>query len=272
MMSLSKHGPARKTGLFFALARFAAWGLAAFALTACAAALARTQTAAGVPWSYSGDTGPDSWYLLDPSYAAARDGKAQSPIAIDTADLTAKAGVERPAVSYRETAFTVENNGRTIELTPAAEGNAVSIDGETYALRQFHFHAPSEHSIDGAFFAMETHLVHENAAGALAVLALLVAEGPANKTLAALFDHLPAAAGEETEVVLNPAELFTGAVTARRYDGSLTTPPCTEGVKWTVYTPPVTLSAAQIHAFVSLYNGNKRPIQDRHGRPVYTAE
>ncbi|MDR2795903.1 MAG: carbonic anhydrase family protein [Spirochaetaceae bacterium] len=271
MIHIFRGGRTCKTGLFSVLARLAVFSIATLVFSACATA--RTPDAEAPHWSYEGETGPDNWYLLDPAYAIARDGKAQSPVDIVTADLTADPGIGKPLISYSETSFEVENNGHTIELTPVTDGNTISIDGEIYALRQFHFHAPSEHSVDGKFFDMELHLVHGNEGGGLAVLALMIAEGPVNETLAALFDNLPGeVGGEETEVKINLADIFTGAGTAYRYDGSLTTPPCSEGVKWTVYMPPITLSRAQIDAYLSIYNGNKRPVQNRYGRPIYKAE
>jgi carbonic anhydrase len=112
-------------------------------------------------------TGPEYWYALDPSYAAAKDGKAQSPIDIVTTELTTSSSVIKPVINYRETLFEIENNGHTVELLPLAEGNSIVIDGDAYALLQFHFHLPSEHLIDGKASPMELHLVHGNDAGIL---------------------------------------------------------------------------------------------------------
>ncbi|MDR2783260.1 MAG: carbonic anhydrase family protein [Treponema sp.] len=270
MMNLFRDGRTRKIGLFSVLTRLAVFSLAAFIFTACAAARARTPDGKAARWAYEEETGADNRDLLDPSYAIARDGKAQSPIDIPTADLTVSSDIGKPVISYRKTLFEIKNNGYTIELTPVTDGNAISIDGEMYALRQFHFHAPSEHSIDGKFFNMEMHLVHGNDNGDLAVIALMITEGAANKTLAELFENLPGeVAGEKTKTEINLADLFTNTVTAYRHDGSLTTPPYSEGVKWTVYMPPITLSRAQIDAFTSIYDGNNRPVQNRYGRPIY---
>jgi carbonic anhydrase len=239
----------------------------------CSSAPVGAEPGKPLHWSYEGETGPNNWHSLNPLYAIAKDGKAQSPIDIVTADLTVSPDRTRPVISYRKTSFKIENNGHSIELTPITDGNAISIDGETYTLRQFHFHAPSEHSVDGKLFDMEMHLVHGNDSGALAVLGFMITSGAANESLAKLFENLPCKkGGEGTEVEINLADIFVDSGIVYRYDGSLTTPPCSQGVKWTIYMPPITLSRAQIEAFTSIYNGNNRPIQNKYGRPVYTVK
>jgi carbonic anhydrase len=231
-------------------------------------------------WSYTGDTGPEYWHTLDPAYAVAKDGKFQSPIDIDTSEQTVNADIAKPVIDYHETLFEVENNGHTIELVPIAEslsiGNVATIDNDSYVLQQFHFHAPSEHTLDGEPFAMEVHLVHKNAQGNLAVIGVLIAEGAENTALQEAFAALPAEVthegGAKPEVEINPADLVPAEEGMYRYDGSLTTPPCSEGVKWSVSTQVIEMSSEQIDAFKALYNGNNRPIQNRYGRLVHFAE
>jgi carbonic anhydrase len=282
-LSNDKYRPKQRLSLVIMAAAFL--GLTCLVLSACAAGPARagngapsengalSGSAEAPHWSYEGDTGTDYWYALDPAYRIARDGRSQSPIDIVTRDLTVDNALAAPLAAYRETRFEIENNGHTIELTPVSAGNRAVIDGDLYELRQFHFHAPGEHLVDGAPFAMELHLVHENAWGNLAVIGILIEEGSHNETLGEIFENLPrdktgeGAAGPE--VTINLADLFAGSGVMYRYEGSLTTPPCTEGVKWSILGQPITMSPAQIDAFRRLYRGNNRPVQNRYGRQVY---
>jgi carbonic anhydrase len=259
--------------------------LSVFALCACTSASARrTETAQHSSaeekhWSYTGDTGPAYWHTLAPAYAIAKDGRTQSPIDIATSERTVNSSLSKPSAAYRETLFEMENNGHTIELSPASSDggvNTVIIDNDTYTLRQFHFHAPSEHTLDGKPFAMELHFVHGNAGGALAVIGVMITEGAENAALREAFAALPREPSREgeakPEVKVNLADLLAVGQSMYRYDGSLTTPPCSEGVKWTVATRAVEMSGVQIAVFKALYNGNNRPIQNRYGRPIYFIE
>jgi carbonic anhydrase len=237
-------------------------------LTGLAASLPSRYPAEEQHWSYSGDTGPEYWYMLDPAYAVARDGKAQSPINIVTGTA-----VEKPVFHYTATAFEVENNGRTIEAIPAAGENFITLNGKDYALQQFHFHAPSEHQLDGVNFDMELHLVHKAADENLAVVGFVISAGSENAVLAELFAKLPVKQTEEGDAVhLNtPIDLsafISGSETMYRYEGSLTTPPCTEGVQWTVSGEAIQVSAGQLATFRTLYTGNNRPVQPQNDRLV----
>jgi carbonic anhydrase len=251
-------------------------GLLQIALAACAVVPARTITepagGGAVHWSYAGDTGPLYWHTLDPGYAIAGDGKAQSPIDIVTTDLTTSDAPGAPVIAYRTTLFGVKNNGHTIELTPATADNTIMLDGESYALQQFHFHSPSEHLVDGGSFAMELHLVHIDSRGRLAVVGVMITAGAYNQTLRGIFEDVPREPAGEGSVEINLGELFTANDGMYRYDGSLTTPPCTEGVTWNIAMKPIEMSPPQIEAFRALYRGNNRPVQNRHGRPVYAAK
>jgi carbonic anhydrase len=257
-------------------------GLIYLALSACAAAPARTNqtpppaSAEAPHWTYGGDTGPEYWYSLDPAYTIARDGKAQSPVDIVSPELTLKGALGKPVFKYRKTHFDVENNGHTIELVPLSGGNSITLDDESYELRQFHFHAPGEHLIDGGSFAMELHLLHTSARENTAVVGMMITPGAYNETLGGIFENLP---GEITgegkagpEVEINLADLLTGQEGMYRYDGSLTTPPCSEGVKWSIFARPLEMSNQQIRAFEALYRGNNRPVQNRYGRHIYLVE
>jgi carbonic anhydrase len=280
MIKLLKECLTGKNRLFRVLLPAAVLGLIYSGLSACRAGPARTTedllpvSAGGVHWTYEGDTGPEYWYALDPAYAIARDGKAQSPIDIVTSDLTLSSTLSKPVIAYRKTRFEVENNGHTIELLPLAADNGIILDGESYGLQQFHFHAPSEHLFDGRSFAMELHLVHKDSQGNLAVIGIMLTEGAYNETLGELFENLPQEIAEEgkerPEVEINLADLFSADGGMYRYDGSLTTPPCTEGVTWHISTEPIAMSRPQIEAFQALYQGNNRPVQNRYGRHIYT--
>jgi carbonic anhydrase len=223
-------------------------------------------------WSYTGDTGPDYWYQLDSGYILAKEGKAQSPVDIATADLVRAEAGGKPEFHYRETGFTLENNGHTIMAVPADTGNAMILDDDRYVLQQMHFHLPGEHTVNGAAFSMEAHLVHQDAQGRIAVLGILLVPGEENPVLKELFARLPQEPeGEAYEFPdqLNLADLFPPSREMYRYDGSLTTPPCTEGVSWYIFAQPAELSKDQVDAFRAVYSGNNRPVQNLYGRKVY---
>lgn len=221
-------------------------------------------------WSYTGSTDPEHWGDVSTTCAT---GTAQSPINIDRTDLTHTAtGV--PEIHYQATTFEVENNGHTIEAAPANHtDNYVVIDGTQYFLQQFHLHTTSEHTIDGKHADLELHLVNKSADGAVAVLGVLFNTGEVNPTLAGVFDSMPksVSADDHPESIpgtLNPADLLPAGSEVLEYEGSLTTPPCTEGVRWNVYETPGSISAEQLSAFQALYPKNARPVQELDGRSV----
>lgn len=224
-------------------------------------------------WTYDGDGGPAHWGDLDPSYAICRSGHLQSPIDIPAATLP----VEHLAplrFEYKASPLHVTDNGHT-EMVTCASGGAIHVGAATYSLQQLHFHRPSEERLDGKSFAMVAHLVHKDETGALAVVAILFEPGAANPALAEILAHLPAHAGGEEA----PAGLgfdAAGLLPAQRsyftFKGSLTTPPCSEGVTWFVLRTPVTASQAQIDAFASHYPHNARPVQPLEGRPIHAGD
>ena len=217
--------------------------------------------AADVHWGYEGDQGPANWGALSPDFALCADGSAQSPIDIREASPLDLVDIE---FHYRETANTIVNNGHTIQVDVAA-GSAIVYNGITYELLQFHFHAPSEHSIDGEAAPMEIHFVHRDPnAGALAVVGVMLTEGEADsEAYAAVFDAMPADVGEP-QAMSAPLDLDALLPQTRAYytyQGSLTTPPCSEIVRWLLLDTPVALAAAQIAAYTDIYAGNARPVQ-----------
>ncbi len=217
------------------------------------------------PWGYDGAKGPENWGTLDPAYQACSDGVQQSPI-----DLAGNIRAQLPAINlnYVSGALRIVNTGHTVQVN-SPDGSTLTLDGKSYKLKQFHFHAPSEHRVNSIAFDMEIHFVHQAEDGSLAVVGLMVRQGGTNKGLTGIVDNLPAGVNQEVEVAgVNfwPASLLPRERTHYRYFGSLTTPPCTENVTWLVLKTPVQASAAQINAFKQAFPANARPVQPRNRR------
>ena len=214
---------------------------------------------AGPSWGYEPQNGPALWGTLDPAFSTCAMGKEQSPI-----DLTAAQSADPLAIEfdYERAGIAVENNGHTIQVNPDP-GSAIVLSGVRFDLLQFHFHHASEHTVDGNQLPLEMHLVHRNDGGSLAVVGILFEEGPANGVLGPVWDHLPTEAAS-SNVVPGDYDLASVLPATRktwRYPGSLTTPPCTEGVQWIVLTEQLTMSAEQIAAFGAIFPNNFRPVQ-----------
>lgn len=225
------------------------------------------------PWSYQGRTGPLVWYKLDRAYETCKNGHEQSPVDIRGAHLNT--ALQPIQFHYIAGPVSVENNGNTIEVH-VNPGSYIEVDGVRYNLVQFHFHHPSEHAIKGHLSDMEAHLVHQSADGKLAVVAVLLSEssGYANATMATVWEHMPARAGQSEKIadMVNPGGLLPPDRGYWTYTGSLTTPPCTEGVRWLVMEQPISISREQLNAFASLFNRNTRPTQELHGRKIQANE
>ncbi len=230
-------------------------------------ALMLTALADEVHWGYSGDAGPQNWGELSPDFTVCADGSAQSPIDISDASELNLVDI---IFDYGETANNIFNNGHTIQVNVDA-GSAIVYNGIAYNLLQFHFHLPSEHTIDGVGMAMEIHFVHQDPrSGNLAVVGLMLAAGTGNDAYAPVFDNLPAEIGEPTAVgnAVSLEAMLPEARTYTTYQGSLTTPPCSEIVRWLVLDAPVELSAEQIAAFAAIHAGNARPLQSLGARDL----
>ena len=238
------------------------------AMTLIAAGLCTTawaNTADTVQWGYTAPSGPESWSELKSEYRLCTSGKEQSPIDIHD---TVQAGVDPPTFTYRPSTATVLNNGHTIQVSPQEPGGITLASG-AYSLVQMHFHTPSEEKIQGRSYPLNAHLVHRNTAGELAVVALLFEEGAHNPTLEPILTAMPkSAGGTATLDTLNIADLLPATHNTYSYLGSLTTPPCTEGVRWHVLTTAVQISRVQLEAFQALYPMNARPVQPLNGRSV----
>lgn len=218
-------------------------------------------------WGYTGHEGPDAWGSLSPKYAACSEGKNQSPVNVVT---TMDADLEALALDYKAASTDVINNGHTVQLNFAA-GSTLTIDGIAFELKQFHFHTPSENNIDGKSFPLEAHFVHLDKDGNIAVLALMFEEGAENAELAKVWAKMPKNGGETNPLAL--ADIAKAMLPADldyyRFNGSLTTPPCTEGVRWLVLKTPVTVSKAQVEQFATVVHGaNNRPIQAQNARVI----
>jgi carbonic anhydrase len=219
-------------------------------------------------WGYDGPHGPAHWSELHPDYALCGHGERQSPI-----DLRDGIAVDLHPVrfDYRPSRFSVIDNGHTVQVqVQVGTGNWIEVGGRRYELQQFHFHRPSEERIEGRQFEMSAHLVHRDAEGRLAVVAVVLERGPALPTVQQVWNDLPlekqlAAPGHGE---LDPAGLLPADRRYYTYMGSLTTPPCTEGVLWMVMQQPVTASVQQIDIFSRLYPMNARPVQRAAGRLV----
>ncbi|HEY8638551.1 MAG TPA: carbonic anhydrase family protein [Solirubrobacteraceae bacterium] len=236
-----------------------------------------TTTAAAVPgdpeaesspeWSYAGATGPARWGALDRAFRACATGRRQSPINLAHA---ARAKLPALRLAYGQSTLELESNGHSVEAA-SGPGNRLTVGGVHYSLVQFHYHAPSEHRIDGRSFPLELHLVNKSPDGQALVLGALVRAGHANPAFARLIAALPTHEGQHRTLTgFDPLSLLPGRGRAARYayTGSLTTPPCTEGVRWNVFATPVELSPAQIRRFTSIYDHHNRPLQPRNGRPL----
>ncbi len=233
----------------------------------------------GAPhWTYKGEEGPASWGDLSPEFATCSSGRSQSPIDIgkaSSASLPELRAAFRPVdlkIVHHEHRADAINNGHTIQVN-YPEGDTLAVGDTKYALVQYHFHSPSEHTVGGKHSPMEMHLVHKSASGSLAVIGVLIEEGAHNAAFDPVWSNLPNAKGVESHfehVKVDVDDLLPKTLTTWRYDGSLTTPPCSEGVKWLVMTTPIQLSPAQIAAFTALVKDNNRPVQPLNGRAIAT--
>lgn len=221
-------------------------------------------------WAYEGPDGPDTWAQLAPEFAACGSGHRQSPIDIREG---IRLELEPISVDYRESAFRVIDTGHTIQANVSA-GNFIRVMGRRYSLVQFHFHHPAEELIEGHQAEMVVHLVHKDSEGRLAVIAVQLERGERQPEIQAVFNNLPLEKNEElpAAVRIDPAHLLPEDRRYYTYMGSLTTPPCTEGVLWIVMKQPLTVSPEQLALFSRLYPFNARPVQALAGRMIKESE
>ena len=219
-------------------------------------------------WSYEaeGETSPAMWGELSPEYALCGTGKTQSPIDILT---TVATDVSDIAFTYLPSALTIFNNGHTVQVN-YDEGSEIVYNEHTFPLAQFHVHHPSEHTLNGEAFPLEMHFVHKDADGNLAVVGVLVKEGAENPAYADFIANLPTEETEPTtlDYTVNALDMMPTEKTYYTYSGSLTTPPCSEGVRWLLLTTPIELSAEQIESIATIFEHNARPTQALNARDV----
>jgi carbonic anhydrase len=221
-----------------------------------------------VHWSYTGPNGAENWGKLKPEFAACAAGKRQSPIDIRDG---AKLELEPIRFDYKPSPLRIVDNGHTVQVN-YAEGSTIVVAGERFELTQFHFHKPSEERINGKLYDMVAHLVHRSTDGRLAVVAVLFESGPFQNTFVkGLWPHLPLEAGREIaplDVTIDVNDILPAQRTYYTFMGSLTTPPCTEGVLWLVMKNPVPITAEQVGVFGKLYAMNARPGQPGNARLI----
>ena len=236
-------------------------------LALLAGLLALTSTASAqdsVEWSYEGPTGPANWADLSPSFRTCGEGSRQSPI--DLSDAKERRA-PRIRTAYTPSAVGLEHNGETVELRSDL-AQTLYVGGKAYSLVQMHFHSPAEHSVERRIGPLELHFVHQAADGERAVLGALLRRGRHNAEFRLVRRALPRSAGQaaRVDVPVDLEGLLPASRRAYRYAGSLTTPPCSEGIRWMVLEDPLRLSRRQIGAVREIVEGNARPVQPRNGR------
>lgn len=241
-----------------------------FSLTLGADALGPADEHGSCPaWSYSGANGPEHWGDLCAKYVACKNGKEQAPL-----DIAHPQVMALPAIhfAYHPVPLDLVDNGHTIRQNFAAgNGNTITVDGKQYEMQQFHFHHPAEEAIDGKHYDMVAHFVHASKDGHYAVIGVLIKEGKPNPLITTLWENLPTEkekAHKSTAVEVNAIQLIPANHGYYRYAGSLTTPPCTEGITFYILDTPMELSKEQIAKFAEYYPDNARPVQPLNGRTV----
>ena len=217
-------------------------------------------------WSYEGENGPANWGKINTDWAKCGGGNRQSPIDIRDG---MKVDLEPIAFDYKPSSFNVVDNGHTIQVSLSG-GNYITVQNRSYELIQFHFHRPSEERINGRGFEMVVHLVHKDAEGKLAVVAVMLERGKAQNVIQTVWNNLPLEKLDVVtpSVVLDPNDILPAHREYFTYMGSLTTPPCSEGVLWLVIKEPMQASPAQMALFSRLYPLNARPVQASSGRVI----
>lgn len=231
-------------------------------------------------WGYGEENGPAKWASLDPAYSECGQGHSQSPI-----DISAPATENHPAwkteygttqlqIAHHQHVENIIDNGHTIQVN-YSKGSKLTVGDQTYELKQFHFHTPSENTVNGSHYPMEMHMVHQSADGALAVYAVFFEQGGHNSNFDPIVNNLPNKAGDKNDlsnVTVDINTLLPQGQNAYHFMGSLTTPPCSENVNWLVAVEPVQMSPDQLNEFAKRLNNNNRPTQPLHGRTITVDE
>jgi len=246
--------------------RSARLAAAAATSTLAAAGGSHGSTRGSVHWSYSGVVGPQAWGGLRPEFKLCAKGDRQSPI-----DIREGMAVDLEPIQFRyqPSAFSAIDNGHTAQVN-VAPGNSIDVGGRRFELLQFHFHRPSEERIDGRQFELSVHLVHKDSEGRQAVVGVLLGKGAAQPVVQTVWNNLPLEKHQDIKAraMLDPNELLPQDRRYYTYMGSLTTPPCSEGVQWLVMRQPVSATPEQIEIFSRMYPMNARPLQNAAGRRI----
>jgi len=220
-------------------------------------------------WDYE-QLGPDSWGELSPDYRVCEFGTQQSPINLEHEGTLHANHLNDLEFNYHSSELKILNNGHTVQINPDPDNHLI-IDAQNFDLLQFHFHHPSEHVVYGKHYPMEAHLVHRNSqTGELAVLGILFALGHENENLNTIWSQLPEHKSEERSIIghLNPLQMIPAQKLAYRYNGSLTTPPCSQIVRWIVFEEPMEASGGQLSKFAKIFPNNARPAQPSNHRLI----
>jgi len=217
-------------------------------------------------WGYNGEEAPANWGSLNPTFKTCSDGVNQSPIDLKN---FMDANLTKIPFNYNSASTEILNNGHSVQVN-VAKGSTINVDGIEFELKQFHFHTPSENNINGKSFPLEAHFVHLSKDGKIAVVALMFKEGKENTILNQFWDKMPMKSGDKTELKIKDIQnLLPKNLDYYRFNGSLTTPPCTEGVRWIVLKEATTLSKAQTEKFAKVMgHPNNRPIQATNARMI----
>lgn len=228
-------------------------------------------------WGYEPGNGPSSWGKLNRDWSLCAEGKQQSPVDLSGArqKKTDEMKLEFPTanlkVVHQTHVLDALDNGHTIQINYDG-GETLEIGNHRFALRQYHFHSPSEHTVNGRHYPMEMHMVHVSADKKLAVIGVFIEQGRHNEAFDRIWSNLPTQTGQEVHienVQVDIDHILPENKATYRYRGSLTTPPCSEGVGWFVYVEPIELSRDQIEAFQKIFHGNNRPTQPMNDRSLW---
>ena len=230
--------------------------------------LSRAQASTAEHWGYDGKVGPKHWNKLNPEYALCGTGHIQSPINIANAK---KEDLPPLQFNYNSVPLSIVDNGHTV-MVNYAPGSTMTVSNTTYTLKQFHFHHPSENHINGKRYDLEAHLVHADADGHTAVIAILFTKGDTpSPLLDTLWKNIPPEKEKVADVAsvsIDVKDLLPSSTAYYTYAGSLTTPPCTEGVTWYVFKTPASISKAQVEGFAKLYKHDNRFIEPTNQRDI----
>ena len=225
----------------------------------------------GTHWGYTGHSSPSNWGELSEDYKMCKIGSSQSPINISYDNIVETSGLDKINFHYNADSSSVLNNGHSIQVN-VNNGSSIHIDGINFELKQFHFHTPSENEINGKSFPLEAHFVHVSQDGKIAVVAVLFEYGRYNYTLGKIWNKMPYKVGKSKDLTISDSHirmLLPRDKSYYRFNGSLTTPPCSEGVRWFVFKNYMKISESQVEEFLNImHHKNNRPTQPINARKV----